>query len=177
MFRVRACVVAAVALAALAASPALAADAPSYPAELHFAPEEDLEAIDVGLIDDAGETIDMSAYVLTDASISEALSRAAERGVVVRIWQDGDEARQVGAHDIAQRLGPSHPSLEIRYKASGGPLMHLKGYCIDGQVFRTGSANFSHSGLTQQDNDLLVFHSREACAQFEAKFAKVWGAK
>jgi phosphatidylserine/phosphatidylglycerophosphate/cardiolipin synthase-like enzyme len=151
--------------------------APTFPAEMHSAPEENLEGVDVAILDDAGETIDMAAYVLTDEAVIASLEQARERGVIVRIWQDGDEARQTGAYDIARRIDADHPGLEIRYKASGGPLMHLKGYCVDGQVFRTGSANFSHSGLTQQDNDLLVFHSREACAVFEAKFATIWGAK
>ena len=35
------------------------------PVEIHYAPEEDLEAIDVALIGSAQNTIDMDAYVLT----------------------------------------------------------------------------------------------------------------
>ena len=34
--------------------------------------------------------------------------------------------------------------------------MHLKAYAIDGEVLRTGSANFSTSGENAQDNDLIV---------------------
>ena len=40
--------------------------------------------------------------------------------------------------------------------------MHLKAYAIDGQVLRTGSANFSTSGENAQDND-LDRHPRRRC--------------
>jgi phosphatidylserine/phosphatidylglycerophosphate/cardiolipin synthase-like enzyme len=40
--------------------------------------------------------------------------------------------------------------------------MHLKAYAIDGELLRTGSANFSASGERQQDNDLIVIRRRLA---------------
>jgi phosphatidylserine/phosphatidylglycerophosphate/cardiolipin synthase-like enzyme len=62
--------------------------------------------------------------------------------------------------------------------------MHLKSYQIDGQLLRTGAANFSASGLKRQDNDLIVIESAEAAAfkrAFDARFASgealVAGAK
>jgi hypothetical protein len=47
---------------------------------VHYAPAENLEHIDVGLI------VDFAAYVLTDWPIMQALTRAAERGVKVRMY-------------------------------------------------------------------------------------------
>jgi phosphatidylserine/phosphatidylglycerophosphate/cardiolipin synthase-like enzyme len=48
-------------------------------------------------------------------------------------------------------------------------------YQIDGRFLRTGAANFSASGLTRQDNDLIVIESAEAAASFkrnlDARFA------
>jgi phosphatidylserine/phosphatidylglycerophosphate/cardiolipin synthase-like enzyme len=55
------------------------------PAEIHYAPSEDLERIDVALLREAERQIDMAAYVLTDRSVIEALRGAAGRGVKVRI--------------------------------------------------------------------------------------------
>jgi phosphatidylserine/phosphatidylglycerophosphate/cardiolipin synthase-like enzyme len=52
--------------------------------------------------------------------------------------------------------------------------MHLKGYCIDGRLLRTGSANFSRSGETRQDNDLVALRVANICAGFEAKFDRAW---
>jgi phosphatidylserine/phosphatidylglycerophosphate/cardiolipin synthase-like enzyme len=53
--------------------------------------------------------------------------------------------------------------------------MHLKGYCVDHRVLRTGSANFSRSGETRQDNDLVALRDASVCAGFDAKFDRAWG--
>ena len=152
---------------------ALVTASASSDAEIHYAPDENLEAIDVRLLDEARDRIDIAAYVLTDKPVVEALAAAGRRGVRVRVWQDAEQAERTGEADIARRLGDDRPGLEIRYKPPG-QLMHLKGYCLDGVTFRSGSANFSRSGETMQDNDLIVLRSADACAKFEAKFERIW---
>jgi radical SAM superfamily enzyme YgiQ (UPF0313 family) len=52
------------------------------PAEVHYAPNEDLESIDVALIGEAEKQIDIAAYVLTDKAVIEALRRG-------RAWREG----------------------------------------------------------------------------------------
>ena len=52
---------------------------------IHYAPIENLEHVDVALIDRAEHEIDMAAYVLTDWPVMQALTRAADRGVAIRI--------------------------------------------------------------------------------------------
>jgi hypothetical protein len=51
--------------------------------------------------------------------------------------------------------------------------MHLKGYCVDHRLRRTGSANF-RSGETRQDNDLGALRGASVCAGFDAKFDPAW---
>ena len=46
---------------------------------VQYAPAENLEQSDVGLIDIARHEIDLAAYVLTDWPIIQALKRAADR--------------------------------------------------------------------------------------------------
>jgi PLD-like domain len=58
---------------------------------IHYAPGENLEHIDVALIDTAQREIDFAAYVLTDWPVIQALTRAADRGVVIRIYLDGTQ--------------------------------------------------------------------------------------
>jgi phosphatidylserine/phosphatidylglycerophosphate/cardiolipin synthase-like enzyme len=53
---------------------------------IHYAPAENLEHIDVALIDRAEREIDLAAYVLTDWPVIQALTRAADRGVKLRIY-------------------------------------------------------------------------------------------
>jgi phosphatidylserine/phosphatidylglycerophosphate/cardiolipin synthase-like enzyme len=52
--------------------------------------------------------------------------------------------------------------------------MHLKGYCVDHRLLRTGSANFSRSGGTRQDNDLVALRCPSVCAGLDAKFDRAW---
>jgi phosphatidylserine/phosphatidylglycerophosphate/cardiolipin synthase-like enzyme len=141
---------------------------PDHSIAIHYAPSENLERIDVALIGRAGHSIDMAAYVLTDWPVIEALSRAAGRGVRVRIFLDPSQL----AHDEAQapfrELTVTH-GVETRVK-QGGALQHLKSYAIDGKTLRTGAANFSASGEKQQDNDLIEMQSSEAAAEFEEDF-------
>lgn len=144
--------------------------APAF--EQHFAPAEDLERLDVALIEQASERIDLAAYVLADLAVIEALDDAAARGVKVRIFRDraeGDRGRAGEAIAALERDGA-----EIRYKESGRPLMHLKSFCIDGRTLRFGAANFSHSGLTAQENDLDIRRGSGVCAAFEASFERMW---
>jgi phosphatidylserine/phosphatidylglycerophosphate/cardiolipin synthase-like enzyme len=99
----------------------------------------------------------------------QALTRAADRGVKVRIYLDGAQLAEREPpkvfHDLAET-----PGVEIRTKRDYGAPMHLKSYQIDGRLLRTGAANFSASGLKRQDNDLIVIESAGAAAAFKRAF-------
>jgi len=136
---------------------------------IHYAPAENLEHIDVALIDTAKREIDFAAYVLTDWPVMQALKRAADRGVKVRIFLDGTQFAEREPTKVFQDLAQT-PGVEIRIKRSHGAPMHLKSYQIDGRVLRTGAANFSASGLKRQDNDLIIIESPTAAATFRRAF-------
>jgi phosphatidylserine/phosphatidylglycerophosphate/cardiolipin synthase-like enzyme len=90
------------------------------------------------------------------------------------VWRDASEAARLSEFDVERQLGGQVQGLEIRSSAPGGELMHLKGYCVDHRPLRTGSVNFSRSGETRQDNDLVVLRGASLCAGFEAKFDRAW---
>ncbi len=52
--------------------------------------------------------------------------------------------------------------------------MHLKSYAVDGRLLRTGSANWSPTGLKRQDNDVRYEFSPTAVEHFEEKFNEMW---
>jgi phosphatidylserine/phosphatidylglycerophosphate/cardiolipin synthase-like enzyme len=135
--------------------------------EVHYSPEERLDAIDAELIGMAKNSIDLASYALTDPIVIDALNDAEHRGVAVRIVLDPRER-----HDFV-KLGDLSDNVRIK---RGGPFMHLKAYSIDGEALRTGSANFSTSGERAQDNDLIVIRDAVAAAKFEAHFERMWDA-
>ena len=164
-------IIALILAACLAATPAFPQER-TMPA-IHYSPAENLEHIDIALIATASVSIDMAAYVLTDVAVIDALDAAARRGVKVRVYLDGRERAPKGRVAIArERLDAS--GAEIRVKPPG-PLMHLKDYLVDGRVLRTGSANFSPSGLKRQNNALLIVVDAGQVASFLSTFETMWG--
>jgi phosphatidylserine/phosphatidylglycerophosphate/cardiolipin synthase-like enzyme len=134
--------------------------------EVHYSPEERLDAIDAAIIATAKNSIDLASYALTDPVVLDALNEAQRRGVAIRIVLDPRE------HDFV-KLGDLSDTVRIK---RGGPFMHLKAYAIDGEALRMGSANFSTSGENAQDNDLIVIRDAKAAAQFDAHFERMWDA-
>ena len=70
----------------------------AFAQEVHFSPEERLDAIDAALIATAKSSIDLASYALTDPIVIDALNDADHRGVVVRIVPDPRER-----HDFVKR--------------------------------------------------------------------------
>jgi len=78
---------------------------------VHYAPAENLEHIDVELIDSAQHEIDFAAYVLTDWPVIQALTRAADRSVKVRIYLDASRLRETEGSKAFQSLAET-PSVD-----------------------------------------------------------------
>jgi phosphatidylserine/phosphatidylglycerophosphate/cardiolipin synthase-like enzyme len=99
----------------------------------------------------------------------QALTRASERGVKVRIYL---EVSNIGKsiHTKHFRCLAQSPSVQIRIKGQNKLFMHLKSYQIDGNILRTGGANFSRVGLKKQDNDLIVIENAKDAAAFKQNF-------
>ena len=142
--------------------------------EIYFAPEEDLENVDIPLIKAARSSVDVAMYAFTDRSLAEALVTAAGRGVQVRIYRDR------GQFQSEQRRGGSvlawlskQPNIRMKVKASH-ELMHDKAFSVDNRILRDGSANWSRSAARYQDNEITVTDDPREVNAFERKFASMW---
>ena len=142
--------------------------------EIHYAPRENLESVDAQEIGRAQLSIDIAAYVLSDPRIIEALTDAAERGVLIRLYLDKSQFAEHGPTrgGLVEAL-LAHPNVVARVKGEG-VLMHLKAYAVDGAVLRTGSGNFSRSGLAAQDNDAIFITDPAVVDAFESNFERIW---
>ena len=78
-------------VAGLLALFAFTAPATADPVEIHYAPVENLERVDVALLQSARSKIDLTAFSLTDRPVIDALVDAHRRGVVVRVVLDPSE--------------------------------------------------------------------------------------
>jgi phosphatidylserine/phosphatidylglycerophosphate/cardiolipin synthase-like enzyme len=157
----------------LGAGPALAQ---ALRVEAYYSPTTDLEQVDVTTLTSAlGRPVNFAAYVLTDYKIINTLARLGRSGSRVRVYLDPSEVRRLplNAEHPLVRLART-PNVEVRVKSPVGKLMHLKRYSIGGMIIRTGSANLSIDGLKHQDNDVVLIHSREIAARFDAEFESIW---
>ena len=99
-------------------------------------------------IDAAGYSVDVAIYHLNLWSIRDALLRAAQRGVRVRVVVESDGIFDPEVQDLVQA---GIPVLGDRRE----PLMHHKFTLIDGLEVWTGSMNYS-VGSAYYDNNLLI---------------------
>ena len=143
-----------------AALPA-AATVPGATVAVCFAPEEDCAAFAVGAIDRARRQILVSAYNLTTGSgIVEALVRARERGVDVRLIADKRTPceRNPGIDVLAQAGTPIWIDRAV-------PIAHAKTMVIDGALTLMGSYNWTRNAARNSE-DLNLVSSRALAAAY-----------
>jgi phosphatidylserine/phosphatidylglycerophosphate/cardiolipin synthase-like enzyme len=138
-----------------------------------YAPNENLERVDLNLINQSKDHLDIAMYAFTDRELADAVVNAAHRGVKVRIYRDNEQYRdEQERNPYVRNVLASANSISIRVKGTRD-LMHLKEFS-DGTFVREGSANWSPSGEKHQDNSVVVFTDRGSINAFEQKFDEMW---
>ncbi len=126
-----------------------------------FAPEEDCASFPVDAIDRAEQQILVNAYGLTTSSaIVEALVRAKQRGIDVKLIADRTTpwGRNSGIGSLARAGIP----IWIDHTARTA---HSKSMVIDGKVTLTGSMNWS-GGAARNSEDAALIASRNIAAAY-----------
>jgi phosphatidylserine/phosphatidylglycerophosphate/cardiolipin synthase-like enzyme len=141
----------------------------------YFGPEDDpLEAM-VAQINSAKKTIDVMCFVFSSQEASEAMIRAHQRGVKVRVLLDNlfkPEAatarwKYVPAHEL---LAKDIPVLYDRQRAK----LHHKCVIVDNRVVCVGSMNISKNGADENDENMVVLQSLPVAKLFTAQFDQLW---
>jgi phosphatidylserine/phosphatidylglycerophosphate/cardiolipin synthase-like enzyme len=137
--------------------------------EVFFCPEENCALQLISQIDSAQESIYIAIYSFTLDEISEALLRAKERGVEVKVIFDYLQAANAYSED-EKLLGYGIP---IRIK-NGSGYMHNKFCIIDGEKVLTGSFNYSQNADTKNDENLILIISKEIAEAYLSEFNEIW---
>ncbi|HEY74791.1 MAG TPA: phospholipase [Thermoflexia bacterium] len=132
--------------------------------------DEDL----VALIDAAQERVDVAAYDLDLERVTDALIRAQERGVQVRLVTDGGNVDE----EPVTRLRQAGIPVVARPEEDRG-LMHDKFVVVDGTWVWTGSWNLTENGTYRNDNNALLIASellaRDYATEFDELFSGLFG--
>jgi phosphatidylserine/phosphatidylglycerophosphate/cardiolipin synthase-like enzyme len=149
-----------VALAAFPPASPVSSVASGVAVAVCFAPEEDCAAFAVRAINNAEREILVGAYALTTGSgIVEALIRAKERGVDVRLIADKSTPceRESGIEPLAAAGVPVWIDDQAR-------IAHVKTMVIDGAVTLTGSMNWTRGAAANSEALNLVSSPTVAAA-------------
>lgn len=140
-------------------------------------PGANLERLEMNSLAQTRNTLDVAMYSFTDLELADELAKLEQRGVRVRVYRDREqydeeESRSRGGRETATAI-LVNAGVAVKVKRSA-VLMHMESYAQDGVFLRSGSANWSPTGLKRQDNDVMYMRSPKAAQQFEAKFESMW---
>ncbi len=134
-------------------------------------------------IDGAVKTIDVTSFDLNLPSLVEALVKANQRGVRVRVVYDGMN----GSNTLDNAVTGSQPFDAIQTLKNGGVslvdggrtsgLMHDKMILIDGKTLFTGSWNLSYNDTYRNNNNLLKITAPGLIANYQARFNEMFEEK
>ena len=140
-----------------------------YKAEVFFCPEDNCSSQLISHIDSAEEEIVIAIYSFTLDEVLDALARARERGVSVRVIFDFQQAS--GQYSVDDKLVDIGVAERIK---NGSGLMHNKFTVIHRKKVLTGSFNYSKNGDTKNDENLVLIISEKIAKQYVLEFEEIW---
>ncbi|MEW6716664.1 MAG: phospholipase D-like domain-containing protein [Chloroflexota bacterium] len=120
-------------------------------------------------INNARISVDIAIYDLNLWSIRDALIRAHQRGVIVRVVTESDNLDEPEIQDL---IDAGVPVLGDRREG----LMHNKFVIIDRMEVWTGSMNFTMNGAYHNDNNLIRIRSTRLAQDYTSEFEEMFVA-
>lgn len=126
-----------------------------------------LDARLVAAIDSAAKSVDIAAFELNLANVTDALVRAHQRGVRVRLVTDSDYADSSGPPLLLAAQIP------VVFN-NAQPFMHHKFVVIDGKQVWTGSWNLTTNCTYRNNNNLVIVDSVLLAQNYTAEFEEMF---
>lgn len=135
----------------------------------YFSPDRGAATTVIGFIDRCETTLDTAVYSLTHDQIADALIRAHQRGVKVRVLIDKLQASNQYADDEKLRGA----GIEVREDTQSG-LMHNK-FAVDGtKAVATGSFNWTKNADEKNAENFVVIRLSYMVEAFQEEFDRLW---
>ncbi len=137
-------------------------------ATAYFCPEDACAEHIISLIDNANTSVHVAVYSFTLDALGDALVRAKQRGLDVKVIVEKDQLSQYSEY---QRL----KSAGIPVRVDSNPAsMHNKFAVIDGEIVITGSFNWSKNADTRNDENIVVIRSEGLAFDYEKEFQELF---
>jgi len=131
----------------------------------------------VELIDGAEQTIDIAQFTFSRREIEDAIVRALDRGIVIRVAMDAGQDR---GGSLSRRLRDKGVDVKFvtgKDNGSYAGLQHAKFMIVDADTLLTGSNNWSSTGTSINEENTLVVTATPADPQisgFSCHFEAIW---
>ncbi len=135
----------------------------------YFSPQGGCEDAIVSIIDNAKKTLDCAIYTFTSREIAQAIAKAHERGVYVRVIMDRSQA----ADGYAKKRYLMKLNIPVRTHIGDG-IMHHKFLVADTLLVITGSYNWTASANQWNYENIVIIRSADLAKTFESEFEKLW---
>lgn len=137
--------------------------------EIYFSPKDNTDVRIIELINNAKEYIYIPTFLITHKQISEALIKAQNRGVDVRVIVDANSTNSRNSKNKILRAN----GILLKTENYAGKL-HSKSIIIDDKYLITGSMNFSNSGITKNDENTLIIENSTIAKAYKQFFLYLW---
>jgi phosphatidylserine/phosphatidylglycerophosphate/cardiolipin synthase-like enzyme len=136
---------------------------------VYFSPPDDAAAAIVKAIDASEHEVLVQAYGFTHNGMAQALVRAHQRGVKVRVLLD-KKSESSNRYVIAVL---SDADIAVRHDGKHA-IAHNKVMLIDRTIVITGSFNFTNSAATRNAENLLVLKSADLAETYRLQWQNHW---
>ena len=134
-----------------------------------FSPKGGCTDAIVKQVEQSTKTIDIMMYSFSSRPIIQALDKAKERSVVIRVLLDkGQETQKYAKGRYLAARG-----IAVKYDTGKG-LMHNKVGIFDGKLMFTGSFNWTAQAENNNAENLLLIDDPALISKFQERFDQLW---
>jgi len=119
-------------------------------------------------------TLDLAIHEITSLDMAEALVKAKQRGVKVRIVTDSKQAK-IKTSQINTLIHQGIPVKVLGGKEKG--VMNHRFAIFDGKRVLAGSFDWSETSAKWNYENILAINENEAVANFQREFERLWREK
>ncbi len=142
--------------------------------EVLFSPDESIKGRLLKEVESTSSTLELAIHDITSSDMVQALVKAKQRGVKVRIIADSKQAKMKSS----QMTYLIHQGISV--KVLGGKekgLMNHRFAILDGRKVATGSYDWSRALEKWNYENVLILTDSEVVASYQREFDRLWREK
>jgi len=142
--------------------------------ETLFSPEVSIKESILKEMESTTSVLDLAIHEITSLDMAQALVKAKQRGVRVRVIADSKQAN-MKTSKVTYLIQQG-----ILVKVLGGKekgVMNHRFAILDGKRVLTGSFDWSEASLKWNHENILILHESEGVATYQKEFDRLWREK